>query len=152
MSGGQDILKVIHRKQKDMIALLERFEDWLLAAEYSARKPNNKMNSLFSKVKSHIDTHLEFETEYLLPLLNKNTNQRTLAGLVQQRALIINLTGKMHRLMENTQNEKLGICAWDEFVDSALTLVHATFSLFHWEELAFLPSARGNLAPVVGEY
>ena len=151
MSVGQDILKVIHRNQKDMIDLLERFEDRLLLAEYSEKKPNKKLNTLFSKVKIHIDAHLQFETEYLLPLLKKDANQRTLAGLVQQRALILSLIENMHRLMANTQSEKIGVCAWDEFIDSALSLIHATFSLFHWEEVEFLPSVRRNLAPVNGD-
>ncbi|MCF7981252.1 MAG: hypothetical protein K9K86_04655 [Pseudomonadales bacterium] len=142
MSKGQLVLKKIHKKQKDMIGLLERFEEMLLTVEYSPKRSNGMINRLFSSLQSRIDAHLKFETAYLLPLLNEDMNQRTLAGLVEQRALILNLITSMHRLMEGNQSDDLGICAWDEFIDHALTLIRATFSLFHWEELEFLGCAQ----------
>lgn len=139
MATDQGILKIIHKKQQDMIGVLERFEELSLDAEYSRdASGNQKISCLFGSLQGCIDQHLKFETDYLLPLLNQDASSQTLTGLLQQRELILSLIAKMHRLMARTHNESFGVGAWDEFIDSALSLIRATFSLFHWEEREFL--------------
>lgn len=139
MQNGQGILKTIHKKQKVMILLLERFEECLLDAEYNRHRLGAELlDALFADIQVRIDNHLTFETDYLVPMLEQASTAHTLTGLLQQRRMILSLIDKMHRLMARTQNEHFGVGAWDELIDSALSLVRETFSLFHWEEREFI--------------
>lgn len=132
-------LKTIHNKQKKMIGVLEQFEDLLLDTEYNRHGAGaEQIGCLFRQIQNRIDMHLRFETEYLLPLLNQGAKTTSLPGLLQQREVILALIAKIERLMMRTQNDSFGVGAWDELVESALTLIRATFSLFHWEEREFI--------------
>lgn len=134
-----DRLKTIHNKQKKMIGVLEQFEDLLLDTDYSRHGSGaEQIGCLFRQIQNRIDTHLRFETEYLLPLLDQGTKATTLSGLLRQREVILALIAKVERLMIRTQNDNFGVGAWDELIESALTLIRATFSLFHWEEREFI--------------
>ncbi len=134
-------LKVFHEQQLEMIEILELFEDVLLNADLRSkeRPGHQEIDSMFRQVKNLIDRHLKFEGEYLLPMLSKQSSSVASQRLLKQREVIISLIAKMSGLMLSSKNMEISVCVWDEFIDTALSLVRATFSLFHWEEVEFLP-------------
>lgn len=136
-------LKRIHKQQRNMIALLEQFEDLLWDAQYRSKSSNLRLSALFLNLQDCIDAHLKFENEHLLPLLHRSSHRETVSALMQQRKLILRLIQRMSRAIDCSEHERFGVCAWEDFIESALSLIRATFALFHWEEVAFLlPSKR----------
>ncbi len=144
MTVDYSFLKVVHEQQLEMIEILELFEDVLLDANYQDKwqAGNQEISSLFRKVENLIARHLAFETDHLLPLLDKSGSGLVMQRLLKQRELILTHLAKMTCLIRELQVSDLGVCVWDDFVDTALSLVRATFALFHWEELEFLPCFR----------
>ena len=134
-------LKVFHEQQLEMIEILELFEEVLLNADFRSKgRPGHpEIDGMFRQVKNLIDRHLSFESEYLLPLLTRQRGSLAAQRLLKQRNVIISLIAKMGGLMLSSKNMESSVCVWDEFIDTALSLVRATFSLFHWEEVEFLP-------------
>jgi len=126
-----------------MIGVLERFELLLLEVEYDPRAFGvGQIGSLFRQMQSRIDAHLRFETDYLLPLLAQERFSSTLSGLLRQREEMLESIAKIERLIASVGDERLAVGAWDELVETALALVRATFTLFHWEERAFIGCCR----------
>ena len=111
MRVDDSFLKVVHEQQREMIEILELFEDVVLNADYrnKGRSGYQEINRMFRQVKDLIDRHLAFESEYLLPLLRRQNNSLVSQRLLQQRNLILSLIAKM---IDAKLNNKKEVVVW----------------------------------------